>query len=118
MAINVGGIERGIIEFATTAIGAGIVTFVADAGVEAGRVPYLDEVQKSSPTEPTMSNYEKTVVSVSSILFTLGVLDIVTKHRLFGVGRWAVPSAMGALLGTSVYESWGAEALGIRAPSM
>jgi hypothetical protein len=118
MAINVGGIERGVIEAATVAIGAGVVTFLADAGVEFGRVPYLDEVQKSSPSEPTLSNYEKTMYGVGTLLFVLGVIDVATHHKLFGVGRWAIPASLGSIGGVAVYESWGAEALGIRAPSM
>jgi hypothetical protein len=118
MAINVGGIERGIIEAATVIVGAGVVTFLADAGVEYARVPYLDEVQKASPQEPTLSNYEKTMYGVSTLLFVLGIVDIATHHKLFGVGRWAVPASLGAIGGVAVYESWGAEALGIRAPSM
>ena len=118
MAFNVGGAEKTIVEAATLAIGTAIVTFAVDAGVEYARVPYVDEVQKSTPMEPTLSNYEKNMYTASGLLFVAGVIDVATKHKLFGIGRWAIPAALGAIGGVAVYESWGAEALGIRQPSM
>jgi hypothetical protein len=114
VSLNVGGVERGVIEAATTAVTAGAFFFAADAAVEYGRVPYLDEVQKSAPTDPNLSNFEKSAYAIGGLLFVLGLVDIATKHKLFGVGRWAVPGGLGIIGGTSLYEGWGAEALGIR----
>lgn len=94
------------------ALGTG-TGFIADAVVEAGRIPYFnDPSQAADPKSP--SNFEVAAYGAAGLLTIAGLVDFATNKKPLGIAQWALPFGIGLGVGVMEYELWGATKIGIR----
>ena len=105
------------LEFVKVMALGGAAGFIGDAATEVTRFPFLNDptfVYKS----PTTSNFEAISYIAGTLLAGLGFIDMVTGVSLGGIGKSLMPSGLGLILGTQLYENHGAKLLGIRPPDV
>jgi hypothetical protein len=90
----------------------GVFGFTGDAFTEVSKFPYLNDVAPIGG--PQMSNYEIIAYGGGALMAALGYLDMITGAKLGGIGKELLPIGLGSMLGTNLYETQGAQKLGIR----
>lgn len=95
----------------------GAAGFLGDALAEITRMPFLND-----PTfvykDPTKSNFEAISYITGTVLTGLGFIDMITSVSIGGVGKALMPTGLGLIMGTGLYEEHGAKLLGIRPPDV
>lgn len=112
-AINVGA-KSNYLSFASEMFMGVVAGAGVDAFVEVTKFPVLND--QAPVGGPGMTNYEMVAYGIGILASSLGLLSLVTgKGFSFGgVGKELFSSGIGVIVGTHLYENWGAQKLGIR----
>ena len=97
---------------ATNAISAGIASAAIDGITEVTRMPFLND--QAPLGGANMSMAEILIYGAGAFLATFGAFSAITRKRIAGIGSDSIGTGVGAILGTYLYETQLATALGIR----
>lgn len=102
-------------DFVKRAAMGGAAGFIGDAFTEVSDLPYLNDQAPVGGAQ--MSNFEMITYGVGGIMTTLGLIDLISGTKFGGIGRDLLPTGLGIIFGTNLYENHGSQFLGIRAPA-